>query len=997
MGRALGRAEPETYDAFISYSRTDVSFARALETVLEHYRPPRELDLPDRTLKVFRDEGDLTGTEYFRAIEGKLAASSSCILLCSPRSATSRFVNDEVQRFIDLKGAEHVIPVLIEGLPNNEAEGDRAALAAFPPALVAAMEMPLATDYREADTTPRRLAKPPFENQWFTLLANIFGISRERLEQRDRIRQARRRRIWTTGASVIIAALISLSTIALIERSHALTSLAEAESRQLADKALNAPLDDPVYALVYALEGADRAETFEAATALRRTFHDHWVHAILRHEAPVLTARFRPGTPSPGETLTLTEAGEVVWWDNDSGAVLRELSGDTHDAVDARFDPTGRLAVVTHRSGQLTIWRLRDGSARTIDAHPEGIGHVAIAPDGTRMATTGPNGKARLWALPDADLLAEETIRPEPCVARRRLGGLSFSPDGSQLAVGVCDGRTELRDGSTLALGQVIRGGRAAGQVTGLTFASTGDRLAITRVGAVQFWDVTTSAPTLIDEWWPELLVDRVVFFDRDRRALALGVGSVAEWQGADTLLAPLQLEGLQTLHDATVSSNGRWLLTGGADRRGTIWHIPSGAPVALLSGHDREVRDVDLSEDVGWALTASQDSTVRVWRIDPGSHTSFSRVGMNDEFRYSADGRYILHWQTTGSVGGRVTVWDRVTDSITLTVDSTLLGVELGPGPLAVALDILHGSLSIWNAATGEFLTRIPGGVGHAFSPDGSVVARWGYADPLTVWDISSHRADTARGLEERVEYVAFSPSGSRLAAGAEDGTIYILQRDSLDNPPRPLRGHRGPLHYAAFLGDSLLMSASADSTARIWHLESDSVSQVLAGHKGDVLAVAVRSDGQQAVTGSTDWTARVWDLRNGAEITVLRGHTDPVDWVQYDPAQRRVLTRSDQDSTARLWDPMTGRQLALITDQDHHGVDWVWFEGDSLMTGSNRGNVRAHPISFEALVFRGQRHLPVNLTPERRAQLLGCLTPELASQLGYRWCDRWFARSMR
>ncbi|MBS1173017.1 MAG: hypothetical protein H6R12_1847 [Proteobacteria bacterium] len=34
------------YDAFISYSRRDMVFARALEKTLEAYRPPRDLPVP---------------------------------------------------------------------------------------------------------------------------------------------------------------------------------------------------------------------------------------------------------------------------------------------------------------------------------------------------------------------------------------------------------------------------------------------------------------------------------------------------------------------------------------------------------------------------------------------------------------------------------------------------------------------------------------------------------------------------------------------------------------------------------------------------------------------------------------------------------------------------------------------------------------------------------------------------------------------------------------
>ena len=60
------------FDAFISYSRHDIEFARRLETALEAYRPPRDLPVPQRSLRIFRDEDDFTGTEYLVSLERNL-------------------------------------------------------------------------------------------------------------------------------------------------------------------------------------------------------------------------------------------------------------------------------------------------------------------------------------------------------------------------------------------------------------------------------------------------------------------------------------------------------------------------------------------------------------------------------------------------------------------------------------------------------------------------------------------------------------------------------------------------------------------------------------------------------------------------------------------------------------------------------------------------------------------------------------------------------------
>src|SRR5512143_3269702 len=93
---AEGPASEPEYDAFISYSRRDIAFARALEKALEAYRPPRDLPVAQRHIRVFRDETDFTGTDYADAIRRHLSAARRLIVLCSPAARASPYVDEEV-------------------------------------------------------------------------------------------------------------------------------------------------------------------------------------------------------------------------------------------------------------------------------------------------------------------------------------------------------------------------------------------------------------------------------------------------------------------------------------------------------------------------------------------------------------------------------------------------------------------------------------------------------------------------------------------------------------------------------------------------------------------------------------------------------------------------------------------------------------------------------------------------------------------------------------
>ena len=56
-------------------------------------------------------------------------------------------------------------------------------------------------------------------------------------------------------------------------------------------------------------------------------------------------------------------------------------------------------------------------------------------------------------------------------------------------------------------------------------------------------------------------------------------------------------------------------------------------------------------------------------------------------------------------------------------------------------------------------------------------------------------------------------------------------------------------------------MLTASGDSTARIWDAESGQELVTLSGHTGDVYSAVYSPDGALVLTASGDNTARIWD----------------------------------------------------------------------------------------------------------------------------------------
>ena len=111
------------YDAFISYRHVepDQSIAKELHRMIESFKPPKELYKTGKKtgFRVFRDREELAAKDLSTSIEAALQESHYLIVLCSKRTPLSEWCEKEVRTFRALHGDERIIPVLIEGEPEE--------------------------------------------------------------------------------------------------------------------------------------------------------------------------------------------------------------------------------------------------------------------------------------------------------------------------------------------------------------------------------------------------------------------------------------------------------------------------------------------------------------------------------------------------------------------------------------------------------------------------------------------------------------------------------------------------------------------------------------------------------------------------------------------------------------------------------------------------------------------------------------------------------------
>lgn len=219
------------FSAFISYNHADRDWAVWLHRGLERYTVPSHLrgrpapwgEIGPKLPPVFRDRDELaTSSDLAASVKEALAQSATLVVICSPNSARSKWVNEEICAFID-SGRPHLIRlIIVDGEPHSK-NPERECL---PPALLRdGAPEPLAADVRkEADGKQGARLK---------VLAGILGVSYDELRRREAARRQKRLAAIAAAASVGFVIMAALTILALISRAEAVEQRQLAERRQM--------------------------------------------------------------------------------------------------------------------------------------------------------------------------------------------------------------------------------------------------------------------------------------------------------------------------------------------------------------------------------------------------------------------------------------------------------------------------------------------------------------------------------------------------------------------------------------------------------------------------------------------------------------------------------------------------------------------------------------------------------------------------------------------
>lgn len=340
------------------------------------------------------------------------------------------------------------------------------------------------------------------------------------------------------------------------------------------------------------------------------------------------------------------------------------------------------------------------------------FGFAALSPDGRFVAAAQANSGAWVWSVASGRTMVQASLDPY---------SMAFSPDGRQIAFG--------------AYQKVV------------LWDVESDRVLRTLTGMHDTVDIVEFSP--------------------DGRRLGTASGEVARiWDThSGRLLHVIRHHGYLT--SISFSSDGKLMVSAGADQRVRISSVSSGSTIRTLRGHSGTVNDAIFApQGATVASGGRQDGTVRIWNARSGRCLQTLRPGSAgvESVAFSADGRSLVTGlSTSGADTAVATIWSVASGGLIGTLriprsaatERNLSTASFSPDGTHV-LTVTDDAARIWQSTGGRLLHALHSPEydsisDAAFSRDGRTVVTVTLFGSVQLWDATTGR--TARILHRSTD----------------------------------------------------------------------------------------------------------------------------------------------------------------------------------------------------------------------------------------------------
>ncbi|MBO4612063.1 MAG: TIR domain-containing protein [Bacteroidaceae bacterium] len=807
------------YFAFISYKREDEEWAIWFQHEMEYYHLPSTLngreDLPKGFKPVFRDVDELKAGNLPQQIHEALENSANLIVICSPNSAKSVWVNKEISDFIEIgknKGINNVnqiFPFIVEGTPYAQNEEKEC----FPSQLhqLQGIEERIGGNVQESgrDKAFIKVIAGLLPNVSFNELWNRYEHDKAEEERKKREEIERFQRMQSRFVAEKACGINEDSVLAQL----------------LSLEVLPKELSDPDRPYVVEAERALRQASFKHKVMLRghklsiedvAFSSDGKLVASVANDFTIWIWDVRTGrvvnqiacrhpfgrcitfSPDDGNVVVFFADETIASWDVVSGKQTwiyeaNELFHDAHiqSVSSIEYTPNGRQLVISTLEGEMCVLDFENGTSSTIQLD-DPIYRITDSPDG-RFRLTATDKGFILWDLENdahvknnVDKNAEEYVDKTQAI---------FSADSRYMAFFVSTpikSNIIILELPSLKQVQTIEWesnvneetGETSGGIVSIAFHDNGSRLiTVHDNGLIYIWDIAKKK-CINGDVISDVIIKNAHFdtFGNYIAMEALDNTIVV----AETLPSCIKMIAIDEspLVSAALNSDRTQLVTSIGSRyekaEMAIWDISSGSCEKRIKAHEDIITSIAYSVDGRQMASASADGTVSIWDAKSYKHLyqlkSESVVEGKYAFTcavYSPDNTKLAASLSNGSV----VIWDAVKWGVIRDIKSStnhVFSIAFSPDGKYLAVGLLDREVQVWDVQTGEMAQSLEGHTNVittvVFCNDNSLLISGGEDKQIICWDVKDGQIKWKKEVRDIVNSITCSCDGNYLVATIAD-----------------------------------------------------------------------------------------------------------------------------------------------------------------------------------------------------------------------------------
>jgi serine/threonine protein kinase/WD40 repeat protein len=310
------------------------------------------------------------------------------------------------------------------------------------------------------------------------------------------------------------------------------------------------------------------------------------------------------------------------------------------------------------------------------------------------------------------------------------------------------------------------------------------------------------------------------------------------------------------------LDAGGGWLVLAGANQQIQMCDAYTGQPAGPVLAMREPVHAGAVSRDGRWLVTLGE--TARFWDVSTGKPQELPCKGKDAIIRafFHPERRILL----TQHADAALRFWDLTTGPLQMPPPFTSAGIASVSDDgrwLFTIDDARHGQL--WDVDKGQAVGR-PISLGEkvsrcAVGPGGRLLALAGPANVLRLWDVSAATWSTPMRLGQRIEQVAFSPSGDRVlvVAGNQGTQIWRIPSSELISVLYPPAAIPAEVHFSP--DGSLVIATDHTGAGRLWDAATGRPAAPPLRHGGSLATAVHRRDGK-LVCISRSGTVATWSM---------------------------------------------------------------------------------------------------------------------------------------